>query len=343
MNRNELKKIFANVLYPHLDKSIDELKLIRSVDQKDGNIYIKLTITRDDIFEIVKKDIEKRLSKKFDKVIVENINNSFKKSMNYGTTQAPNNRASYAKNIIAVTSGKGGVGKSTVAVNIAVGLAQKGYRVGLLDADIYGPNTARMLGVENEKMRWNENDKIIPSENFGIKVMSVALTTPKSDTPLVWRSSVAISALIQFLEDVDWGELDYMVIDMPPGTGDVQLTMAQELPISGAVIVSTPQQVAVDDVSRAIMMFKETNIKIVGVVENMSFFIAPDTQARYDIFGSSKKDEICKKYDIGFLGSIPLDIGIREASDSGKPPVAVGSSEQKEYYRVIVDNLLKSL
>ncbi|WP_353663274.1 Mrp/NBP35 family ATP-binding protein [Hydrogenimonas sp. SS33] len=263
--------------------------------------------------------------------------------MNYGHTANPNNRAPYAKRVIAVTSGKGGVGKSTVSVNLAVALAQKGFKVGLLDADVYGPNIPRMLGTADEKLRWGENDKIIPSENFGIRIMSVGLTTPTSDTPLVWRSSVAVSALIQFLEDVDWGELDFLVIDMPPGTGDIQLTMAQELPITAGVIVTTPQPVALDDVSRAIMMFKDIHVPIGGLVENMSFFVAPDTGKRYDIFGTGGGEATAKRYDIPFLGQIPLDMQIREFSDSGTPPVAMGDDVQKGYYRTVAENLLAQI
>lgn len=269
--------------------------------------------------------------------------NNFKKSINYGHTSNPNNRAPYAKKVIAVTSGKGGVGKTTVSVNLAVSLAQEGYAVGLLDADVYGPNTARMLGVEGEKLTWDDKNKIVPSQNFGIKVMSVALTTPRADTPLVWRSSVAVSALMQFLEDVDWGELDFLVIDMPPGTGDVQLTMAQELPIAAAILVSTPQTVALDDVSRAIMMFKETKVKIGGIVENMSYFIAPDTGVKYDIFGNGGAKIVAEKYNIPFLGEIPLLMQIRENSDAGYPSVASKDETLRSHYKHITQNLIDFL
>jgi ATP-binding protein involved in chromosome partitioning len=265
------------------------------------------------------------------------------KRTNYGTTAAPNNRAPYAKNVIAVTSGKGGVGKSTVSVNLAIALAQLGHKVGILDADVYGPNVPRLTNTDLEKITWNDNNKIIPSENYGIKIMSVALTTPTSDTPLVWRSSVAVSALIQFLEDVEWGELDFMVIDMPPGTGDIQLTMAQELPITAAVLVTTPQLVAADDVSRAIRMFEDIHIPMAGLVENMSYFIAPDTKNRYDIFGTGAGERLAQRYNLKLLGQIPLDMGIREGSDNGEPPVALGNNEQKNYYQDIVKELMTQI
>ncbi|MDD2384124.1 MAG: Mrp/NBP35 family ATP-binding protein [Sulfurospirillaceae bacterium] len=264
---------------------------------------------------------------------------TIKKKITYGSSQKPNNRAPYAKRVIAISSGKGGVGKSTVAANIAVGLAQKGLRVGLLDADIYGPSIPRLFGVENEHLAWNDNNKMIPSENFGVKLMSVGLTTPQNDTPLVWRSSVAISALIQFLDDVAWGELDYMIIDMPPGTGDVQLTMAQEIPLFGAILVTTPQMLATDDVSRAIMMFKETHVPILGIIENMSYFIAPDTKVHYDIFGSGGAKRLCENYELPLLAQIPLTCKMRELSDEGKMAIIFGENEIKKSYQEVVKKI----
>lgn len=275
MSREEILNELQKVQYPGLDKSIIDLKIVEDVNIDNEKPVITLSMQNDEAYSI----LESRLNDLFNgDVEVKRKALTQKKSMNYGNTANPNNRAPYAKRVIAVTSGKGGVGKSTVSVNLSVALAQKGFKVGLLDADVYGPNVPRMTQVADEKLKWNDNNKIVPSENFGIKIMSVGLTTPSSDTPLVWRSSVAVSALIQFLEDVEWGELDFLVIDMPPGTGDIQLTMAQELPITAGVIVTTPQPVALDDVSRAIMMFKDINVPIGGLVENMSFFIAPDTK-----------------------------------------------------------------
>ncbi len=342
MNSSELSSFLKTLNYPQLDRTLEELKLLGEIHVKDGNASIELLTVSDDSYLCVKKVIEEALQNKFE---ILNITKELtaKKDTNYGNTAQPNNRAPYAKNIIAVTSGKGGVGKSTVSVNLAISLAKKGYQVGILDSDVYGPNVPRLTDTDNERIKWNDNNKIIPSENFGLKIMSVALTTPKSDTPLVWRSSVAVSALIQFLEDVAWGELDFMVIDMPPGTGDIQLTMAQELPITASVLVTTPQMVATDDVSRAVMMFKDINVPMAGIIENMSYFIAPDTKNRYDIFGSGGGERIAKKYDIPFLGQIPLDMEIREASDNGEPPSALGSDEQKKYYDSIVENMFKSI
>lgn len=342
MNTKELSNALNALTYPGLSRTLGELKLISDVKVTDGAALIELLTVSDDSYLTVKSAIEASFSDRFNAL---NITKKaqVQKDTNYGNSSNPNNRAPYAKNVIAVTSGKGGVGKSTVSVNLAIALAQKGYKVGILDADVYGPNVPRLTNTDLEKIRWSDENKIIPSENYGIKIMSVALTTPTSDTPLVWRSSVAVSALIQFLEDVEWGELDFMVIDMPPGTGDIQLTMAQELPITAGVIVTTPQLVASDDVSRAIRMFQDIHVPMAGLVENMSYFIAPDTGTRYDIFGSGGGARLAERYNIPLLGQIPLNMDIREGSDSGEPPVVLGNDTLKSYYKEIVEEMLKTV
>jgi ATP-binding protein involved in chromosome partitioning len=342
MNSKELTETINKLVYPGLSRTLGELKLISSAKVEGETAQIELLTLSDDSYQSVKKTIEEALSGQFERLdITKKV--QAQKDMNYGDTAQPNNRAPYAKNVIAVTSGKGGVGKSTVSVNLAIALAQKGYKVGLLDADVYGPNVARLTGTDLERIQWNDDNKIVPAENFGIKIMSVAHTTPTMDTPLVWRSSVAVSALIQFLEDVAWGELDFLVIDMPPGTGDIQLTMAQELPIKASVLVTTPQLISTDDVSRAVMMFKDINVPMAGIVENMSYFVAPDTGKRYDIFGTGGGEKVAKKYGVPLLGQIPLDMDIREGSDKGEPPVSLGDEKQQKYYKTIVDNMLKEI
>jgi ATP-binding protein involved in chromosome partitioning len=258
----------------------------------------------------------------------------------FGHSSKPNNRAPYAKNIVIVTSGKGGVGKSTVAVNVASVFAQRDWKVGLLDADVYGPSVPRMLQVEDERLRWNEKERIICAENFGIKVMSVGMTTPTPDTPLIWRASVATSAMIQLLEDVDWGELDVLIVDMPPGTGDTQLTMAQELHVTAALVVTTPQVISTDDVRRAIKMLQDVHIPIGGIVENLSGFVAPDTGTRYPLFGEGGGRLLAEQYDLPFLGEIPIDMAVRQSSDAGTPIAVSGTAEQKGWYEKIVDGLL---
>lgn len=340
MNSKEFNHALETLKYPNLDRTLGELKLISTAKVSGESASVELSTVSDESYLTVKTAIEDAFSQQFARLDITKKAQA-PKDTNYGNTAAPNNRAPYAKNVIAVTSGKGGVGKSTVSVNLSIALAQMGYKVGLLDADVYGPNIPRLTNTDLEKITWNDDNKIVPSENYGLKIMSVALTTPTSDTPLVWRSSVAVSALIQFLEDVEWGELDFMVIDMPPGTGDIQLTMAQELPITAGVLVTTPQLVASDDVSRAIRMFQDIHVPMAGLVENMSYFIAPDTGNRYDIFGSGGGQRLSERYNIPLLGQIPLDMEIREGSDNGEPPVVLGSDSQKKYYQDIVKKMME--
>ena len=223
------------------------------------------------------------------------------------------------RNIIAVSSGKGGVGKSTVAVNMAVSLALDGARVGLMDADVYGPNVPQMLGVGHLQPRVDVN-KLIPLDAYGVRLMSMAVLKP-GDEPMIVRGPILHSLVRQFLQDVVWGELDYLVIDMPPGTGDVQLSLAQLVPVQGAVLVTTPQEVAVSDVRRALRMFETVAVPILGVVENMSYFLAPDTGTRYNIFGEGGGERLAAQYGVPFLGAVPLGMEVREGGDRGTPVV----------------------
>src|ERR1700682_5475176 len=223
------------------------------------------------------------------------------------------------RNIIAVSSGKGGVGKSTVAVNLAVSLALDGARVGIMDIDVYGPNVPIMLGASAARPEVEVN-KLIPIEAYGVKLMSMALLQP-GDKPMIVRGPILPGLVKQFLSDVKWGELDYLIVDMPPGTGDVQLSLAQLVPVQGAVLVTTPQDVAVADVRRALRMFETVAVPVLGVVENMSYFIAPDTGNRYDIFGEGGGQRLAEMYGVPFLGAIPLGIEVREGGDSGVPVV----------------------
>jgi ATP-binding protein involved in chromosome partitioning len=260
-------------------------------------------------------------------------------AVTFGHSAAPNDRAPYARHVVVFTSGKGGVGKSTVAVNVANALAQRGLAVGLLDADIHGPSVPRMLQLSGERVSWGADGKMVPLENFGLRVMSVGLTVPDPDTPLIWRSTVATAAIVQLLEDVAWGPLDVLAIDLPPGTGDVQLTLAQELPISAAVVVTTPQVVATDDVRRALRMLREVGVPVAGVVENMSCFVAPDTGAVYRPFGEGGGRTLARDYGVPFLGEIPLDPAIRAASDAGTPVAAVGDPAQQAIFAELAERL----
>jgi ATP-binding protein involved in chromosome partitioning len=230
------------------------------------------------------------------------------------------------KHIVAVASGKGGVGKSTTAVNIALGLQSMGLRVGMFDADIYGPSQPRLLGLTGQQPSATEDQKkLIPLKAFGLAVMSMGFLVDE-DMPIVWRGPMVTQALNQMLFDVAWnidGDLDVLIIDMPPGTGDVQLTMAQQVPMSGAVIVSTPQDLALIDARKGLNMFRKVDVPVIGIVENMSFFVAPDTGKRYDIFGHGGAEREAEKLGLKFLGGVPLHMDIRELSDAGTPVTAV--------------------
>jgi len=223
------------------------------------------------------------------------------------------------KSIIAVASGKGGVGKSTTAVNLALALAAGGKKVGLLDADIYGPSIPRMMGTSGQPQS-SDGETLDPLENYGVKIMSMGFLV-EDDDPIIWRGPMVQSALIQMIRDLNWGELDALVVDMPPGTGDIQLTMAQQVPLTGAVIVSTPQDIALADARKGLNMFRKVDVPVFGIIENMSYFMCPHCNERSEIFSHGGAKQEAEQLGIDFLGDIPLDMAIRETSDSGRPIV----------------------
>ncbi|MEZ0323206.1 MAG: Mrp/NBP35 family ATP-binding protein [Hydrogenothermaceae bacterium] len=253
--------------------------------------------------------------------------------------------------VILVASGKGGVGKSTVAVNLSSALKKLGYNVGYLDADMYGPSGPVMFGAKGKKVlakETPEGQKIIAPEAHGIKVMSIGFLLPSEDTPVIWRGPVLFKALTQFLFDIDWGEekLDFLVIDLPPGTGDIQITIGQTAEVDGAIIVTTPQDVALIDVRKGIQMFNEVQIPIIGIVENMSYFVCPDNGKRYEIFGKSRTQEIAEMYKTEVLGQIPIEPKVAEFSDLGIPIVFAkeDSETTKEFINIakkVVEKLKK--
>ncbi len=246
------------------------------------------------------------------------------------------------RNIVAVASGKGGVGKSTTAVNLALALAAQGCRVGLLDADIYGPSQPRMMGIAGKPV--SHDGKVLqPMENFGIKVMSMGFLVDE-ETPMIWRGPMVQSALQQMLRDVNWGELDVMIVDMPPGTGDAQLTMAQQVPLAGAVIVSTPQDIALLDARKGLNMFRKVDVPVLGIIENMSYFLCPSCGHQADIFGHGGARSEAERLGIDFLGEIPLHLDIRETSDGGQPiVVSKPESEHAAAYREIAEKIWQQL
>ena len=236
--------------------------------------------------------------------------------------------------IIAIASGKGGVGKSTTAVNLALALRELGLKVGILDADIYGPSMPKLLAIRERPQAIGGN-RLRPIERFGMPVMSIGFLI-EEETPMIWRGPMVMSALTQMLREVEWGALDVMVVDMPPGTGDAQLTMAQQVPLKGAVIVSTPQDLALIDARRGIAMFRRVNVPVLGIVENMSTFVCPQCGTRSDIFGHGGARREAERLGVPFLGEVPLDIAIREKSDSGSPVVATApDSAHAKHYRDI--------
>ena len=252
---------------------------------------------------------------------------------------APREAVPGVRHIIAVGSGKGGVGKSTVAVNLALSFAAEGLRTGLLDADLYGPSVPKLLGIEG-KPAVREDGVFSPHEAFGIKAMSIG-SMLTADQAVVWRGPMATSALRQLLRESDWGDLDVLVVDLPPGTGDIQISLVQQVPLAGAVIVSTPQDLALIDAKKAIDMLRRTGIPLLGLVENMSYFVAPDTGTRYDIFGHGGAKLAAERLDLPFLGEVPLHMAIRETSDAGRPVVATDpSGPQALAFRAIAGRIL---
>jgi ATP-binding protein involved in chromosome partitioning len=246
------------------------------------------------------------------------------------------------RHIVAVASGKGGVGKSTTAVNLALALKAIGLKVGLLDADIYGPSQPRMMGISG-KPTSSDGKRLNPLENYGVKVMSIGFMVPE-ETPMIWRGPMVMSAINQMLRDVEWGEIDVLVADLPPGTGDAQLTMAQQVPLSGAVIVSTPQDIALLDARKGLNMFRKVEVPVLGIVENMSYFACPHCGQRSDIFSHGGARREAERLGVEFLGELPLDMAIRETSDGGHPiVVSQPDSPHAKTYRAIAERVWAKL
>ncbi len=316
----ELKK----VKYPGFNRDIVSFGVVKDAKIEDGIVTVTMNIiTNDDTtapqIEKESKAILEALPGVKDVRLNMNVQKArAAKDIKSKSTGGKEKYLSNIKNKIAITSGKGGVGKSTVALNLAVALAKRGKKVGLLDSDIYGPNLPMMAGIKGTPAM--QNEKLIPFDVFGLRLMSLGFLLPE-DTPLIWRGPLVAKAVEQLLRDVAWGDLDYFIIDMPPGTGDVQLSIAQLLDLSGAIIVTTPQDVALTDAVKGVVMYQKVNVPIVGIIENMSYFVCPHCGQRTDIFSHGGGERESKRLGVPFLGEVPLDVEIRIGGDIGKPIV----------------------
>ena len=325
MERSEILDLLSAVEDPDLGDDIVSLGLVNEVTVEEGRVSIDLalgapyspteTAMAGEVREVLAEtDLDVELSA------------SVATDLDSDEQVLPG-----VKNVIAVASGKGGVGKSTVAVNLAAGLADMGARVGLFDADVYGPNVPRMLEAD-EAPQATEHETLVPPVKHGMKLMSMDFLLGEDD-PVIWRGPMVHKVLTQLWEDVEWGALDYMIVDLPPGTGDTQLTMLQSVAVSGAVIVTTPQEVALDDANKGLRMFGKHETNVLGIVENMSGFVCPDCGSEHDIFGRGGGEAFAEEVRMPFLGRIPLDPSVREGGDTGKPLVLEDDSETGEAFR----------
>ncbi|MEC4813616.1 MAG: Mrp/NBP35 family ATP-binding protein [Scytonema sp. PMC 1069.18] len=323
LDSRSVLEVLRPVQDPELRKSLVELNMIRNVKIDDGKVSFTLVLTTPacPLREFIVEDCQKAV-KQLPGVIDVTVNVTAETPQQKSLPDRTDVKG--VKNIIAISSGKGGVGKSTVAVNVAVGLAQTGAKVGLLDADIYGPNDPTMLGLGDAELivRSTEKGEVLePAFNHGVKLVSMGFLIDR-DQPVIWRGPMLNGVIRQFLYQVEWGELDYLIVDMPPGTGDAQLTLTQAVPMAGAVIVTTPQTVALLDSRKGLRMFQQMNVPILGIVENMSYFIPPDMPDKhYDIFGSGGGSKTAAELGVPLLGCVPIEIATRVGGDNGVPIV----------------------
>jgi len=320
MSDKILQSIFEftkNYKDPANNNPLDQKNSNIQVVEKNGNVNVSLSITNQYLEDYQKlADIFKEGLVKLEGIL--SINVALTSENQVASSKKSESRFQIdASDIIAVASGKGGVGKSTFAVNLAVAMCQLGKKVGILDADIYGPSVPRMMGVSG-KPELSQNKKLIPLENYGIKCMSIGFLV-NEDTPTIWRGPMIMKALEQMFNGVEWGQLDYLIIDLPPGTGDAQITLAQSSKLSGSIIVSTPQDVALTDARKGINMFKKVDVPIIGLVENMSYFICDKCDEKHYIFSHEGAKKEAEKFQIPFLGSLPIDKELRIQSDEGRP------------------------
>lgn len=347
MTEADILKALSNVQDPDLGKDLVTLKMVKDIVIDDNEVSFTIVLTTPAC------PLKETIGKASENAIHTLVNKNAKVNINF-TAQTTTNRKDAlqlltgVKNIIAVVSGKGGVGKSTVAANLALALAEGGAHVGLMDADIYGPSVPIMFGVRGQRPMMREiNGKgvIVPLEKYQIKLMSIGLLVDEKNA-VVWRGPMASSAIKQFVTEVDWGELDYLVIDMPPGTGDIHLTLMQTVPVTGVIIVTTPQPVALADAKKGIAMFGQAqiNVPIIGLVENMAYFTPAELpENKYYLFGKEGGRKLAEEYELPFLGQIPIVQSIREGGDTGVPAMVGGDVISQEAFRTITNIAIRNI
>lgn len=329
------------IVDPDLHKDIVDLGFVRDLEIDGGRVSFRIVLTTPAC--PVKEQMETQAREIVGGIEgVTEVNVKMDAEVPQGRGVANNVAIPGVKNIIAVSSGKGGVGKSTVAVNLAVALAKNGAKVGIMDADVYGPNVPLMLGTGYDQPDVVDG-RLIPIEAHGVKMISMAVLVPP-DKPMILRGPMLHGVVRQFLTDVNWGELDYLIVDMPPGTGDVQLSLAQLVPVQGAILVTTPQEVSLADVRRAISMFHQVKIPVLGIIENMSYFIAPDTGNRYEIFGKGGGEKLAEEFGIALLGGVPMGMEVREGGDKGVPVVvSAPDSPQTAAFETVAEEVARQI
>jgi ATP-binding protein involved in chromosome partitioning len=340
ITREQILKALKTVDDPDLKKDLVTLGMIKDLEVNGNKVRftVELTTPACPLKEMIKSSCLEAL----DKLVSSDLDVEINMSSQVTSTILNRPDVGNIKNIIAIASGKGGVGKSTVTANLAVALAQSGASVGLIDADIFGPSIPTMFNTEKEQPEVINKDgknRIIPIEQYGVKLISIGFLAPP-DNAVVWRGPMASSALKQFFADTEWGELDYLLVDLPPGTSDIHLTLVQSVPVTGAVLVTTPQKVALADAVKGLAMFKmpQINVPVLGIVENMSYFTPEELpENKYFIFGKDGGLNLAEKYDVPFLGQVPLVQGIRESGDSGLPVVMKEGPSQEAFMRLAQD------
>jgi ATP-binding protein involved in chromosome partitioning len=346
VSEGDVLAALAKIVDPQRQADLVSLGMISGLLVKDGNVGFSIEVdpARGKALEPLRQEAERAVMALPGVVSATVVLTAHRAGgpARSAPAQQPASPAPGIRSIIAVASGKGGVGKSTTATNLALGLALEGARVGLLDADVYGPSQPRMMGVRG-RPQTADGKRLEPLENYGVKLMSMGFLVDE-ETPMIWRGPMVMSAIQQMLRDVNWGELDVLVVDMPPGTGDAQLTLAQQVPLAGAIIVSTPQDIALLDARKGLNMFRKVDVPVLGIVENMSYFACPHCGQRSDIFAHGGAREEARRLGVDFLGEIPLDIAIRETSDTGQPLViSRPDSPHAGSYREIARRVLAKL